>query len=132
MPIEQSTFDFLFLVMIILAITCVLWVPLTWLLLSVFTPKTLLEKYFKEPYFSLTETILMAQFPGFLIRTGIFGWVILFPSLDKKRNIRDVIHDMPFWYRISLNIFIVGSMLTLFLIVSLLTFLLLMAFFKGA
>ncbi len=61
-----------------------LWIPVTWLLLSIFTPKKLLNKYFKEPHFTLTETILMAQFPGFLLRTGIFGWLLLFPSLDKK------------------------------------------------
>jgi len=116
MPVEQKIFDFLFLVAMLIAIAGVLWIPITWYLLSAFTPKKLLEKYFKEPYFSLTETILMAQFPGFLIRTGIFGWVILLPSLDKKRNIRGIIHDMPLWYRIALNILIVGAMVSGFLI----------------
>ena len=126
MPVEQKIFDFLFLVAMLIAIAGVLWIPITWYLLSAFTPKKLLEKYFKEPYFSLTETILMAQFPGFLIRTGIFGWVILLPSLDKKRNIRGIIHDMPLWYRIALNILIVGAMASGFLIFFLMGILFLM------
>jgi len=109
----------------------ILWIPLTWLLLSIFTPKSLLEKYFKEPYFSLHEMIFMAQFPGFLIRTGIFGWVILLPSLDKKRNIRGIIHDMPRWYKVSLNFFVIGSMLTGGLFLLLMGLLLLMSFLEN-
>ena len=126
MPVEHSTFDFIFLILITIIMVGFLWMPLTWLLLSIFTPKKLLEKYFKEPYFSLAETILMAQFPGFLIRTGIFGWVILLPSLDKTRNIRGIIHDMPFWYKIALNILIVGAMASGFLIFFLMGILFLM------
>jgi len=116
----------LFLIMIWTAIVGILWIPLTWWLLSAFTPKKLLERYFKEPHFTLAETILMAQFPGFLMRTSIFGWVILLPSLDKTRNIRGIIHDMPLWYRIALNIFIIGTMLTLFLVLLLMGILFLM------
>ena len=122
----QITGHELFLLMIWIAIAGVLWIPITWYLLSAFTPKKLLERYFKEPHFTLAETILMAQFPGFLMRTSIFGWVILLPSLDKTRNIRGIIHDMPLWYRIALNIFIIGTMLTLFLVLLLMGILFLM------
>jgi len=122
----QITGHELFLLMIWIAIAGVLWIPITWYLLSAFTPKKLLERYFKEPHFTLAETILMAQFPGFLMRTSIFGWVILLPSLDKTRNIRGMIHDMPLWYRIALNIFIIGTMLTLFLVLLLMGILFLM------
>ncbi|MBX2807639.1 MAG: hypothetical protein KTR20_03320 [Cellvibrionaceae bacterium] len=59
---------------------------LAWLLLSIFTPKTLLDNYFKERHFTLTETIMMRGFPGFLLRTTIFAWALLLPSLDKPRN----------------------------------------------
>ena len=92
----------------------VLWVPLTWLLLSIFTPKSLLDKYFKEPHFTLTETYMMRGWPGFLLRTGIFGWLLLIPSLDKKRNIKEVRKYMPLWYAVALRIFIIGCMFTLF------------------
>ncbi len=124
MQIDQLTFDSLFFVLMVIAIAGVLWMPLTWLLLSIFTPKTLLEKYFKEPHFSLTETIMMAQFPGFLIRTGIFAWLSLRPSLDKKRGIKNIDNYIPLWYAVSLKIFMLGVLLTLFLFVFLMGFLL--------
>ncbi|MGH1440260.1 MAG: hypothetical protein ACRBBR_09140 [Cellvibrionaceae bacterium] len=123
MPLDQSTFDFLFLVLIIITIAGLLWIVPVWLLLSFFTPKSLLEKYFKEPHFTLTETILMAQFPGFLIRTGIFGWLLVIPRVDRKRNIKNVKDYIPFWYEMSLKMFIVGSMMTFFLFLSLMAFL---------
>ncbi|MGH1440262.1 MAG: hypothetical protein ACRBBR_09150 [Cellvibrionaceae bacterium] len=70
----QVTGEQLAFVLFAVMFTGVLWIPLSWILLSIFTPKALLDKYFKEPHFTLTETIMMAQFPGFLIRTGIFAW----------------------------------------------------------
>ena len=97
-----------------------LWGPVTWLLLSIFTPKSLMEKYFKEPHFTLTETYMMRGWPGFLLRTGIFGWLLLIPSVDKKRNIKEVRKYMPLWYAIGLRILIIGSMAILFLAVTLL------------
>ena len=61
-------------------------VPPTWLLLSILTPKKLLDQYFKVPHFTLAETILMAEFPGFLMRTSVFGWLLLLPKLGKNRE----------------------------------------------
>ena len=104
----------------------VIWIPLTWLLLSIFTPKKLLDQYFKEPHFTLAETVLMAQFPGFLIRTGIFSWLAIKPSLDKKRGIKDVKSYCPTWYFILLKVFMIGVLVTLFLFFSLMGILFLM------
>ena len=87
--------------------------PATWLLLSIFTPKSLLERYFKEPHFTLTETYMMREFPGFLIRTGIFGWLLVLPSVDRKRNIKNVRDFIPLWYAIGLRILIYGAVFTL-------------------
>ena len=85
------------------------YVPTTWLLLSLFTPKILLTQYFKEPHFTHTETYLMKEFPGFLIRTAIFGWIITFPSLDKKRDLIGIIDITPKWYSLTLKFFIISS-----------------------
>ncbi len=104
----------------------VLWMPITWLLLSIFTPKALLDKYFKEPHFTVVETIFMAQFPGFLMRTAMFGWALFFPSLTKKRKIKDPIKYMPRWYAIALKTFIVGVAITMFIFFSIMGFVLLM------
>ena len=93
--------------------------PLTWLLLSIFTPKSLLDKYFKEPHFTLTETYMMRGWPGFLMRTAIFGWSLILPSLGKKRQIKETWKYMPRWYAIALKIFIYACMFTLFIIATL-------------
>lgn len=126
MQVSYTTFDNLFLILMVITIAGVLWMPITWLLLSIFTPKPLLEKYFKEPHFTLTETVLMAQFPGFLIRTGIFAWLTLIPSLDRKRNIKDIKDYIPYWYSLALKIFMIGVVLTMCLFFSLMGILLLM------
>jgi hypothetical protein len=104
----------------------ILWLPATWLLLSIFTPKKLLNKYFKEPHFSQGETIMMKEFPGSLIRTGIFAWLVLVPSLDKKRGIKNIKDYMPQWYAISLKTFMIGVLITLAVIAILMPILLLM------
>ncbi|MGH1486884.1 MAG: hypothetical protein ACRBCI_11730 [Cellvibrionaceae bacterium] len=113
MPVGQELFDNLFLITMIIIIAGILWMPVTWLFLSVFTPKELLDKYFKEPHFSPTETIMLKEFPGFLIRTGIFAWLALRPSLDKKRGIKNIEHYMPKWYAILLKAFMIGVLMTL-------------------
>jgi hypothetical protein len=100
--------------------------PATWLLLSIFTPKQLLEKYFKEPHFTLTETIMLREFPGFLIHISVFGWAILTPKLGEKRKIWNVKKYMPCWYYMALKIFMIGVLITLAVIVILLPLLLLM------
>ncbi len=106
MPITGEHLAFVYFTVML---TGVVWVPVTWLLLSVFTPKKLLNKYFKEPHFTQTETILMAQFPGSLMRTAIFAWLLIFPKLGrKKRKIKDVKDYMPRWYRVSLTVLTVG------------------------
>ncbi|SBS32061.1 hypothetical protein MSP8886_02327 [Marinomonas spartinae] len=103
MPITKETGEFLFLAMMFTAMACVLWVPIIWSLLTFLTPKKLLDTYFKEPHFTQGELIFMNRFPLSLLRTGMFGWVLLFPFLDKKRKIRDCHKIMPTWYRLALK-----------------------------
>ena len=100
------------MIMIWAAIVAVLWIPLTWLLLSVFTPKSLLDRYFKEPHFTLTETYMMREFPGFLMRTSIWGWALVLPFLDRKRKIKNIRFYMPLWYAIGLRVLTVGVTMT--------------------
>ncbi len=122
----QITGHQIFIVWFWITFFFVLWAPITWLLLSIFTPKTLLDKYFKEPHFTVVETIFMAQFPGFLMRTAMFGWALFFPSLTKKRKIKDPIKYMPRWYAITLKVLVVGVGITMIIFFSLLGILLLM------
>ena len=90
------------------------WLPTSWVLLTVLTPKSLLEKYFKEPHFTFKETIFLAQFPGSLMRTAMFGWMLVWPSRAHKiRKIYDVHLYMPNWYRRALKALIYADIFTL-------------------
>ena len=116
MQMSQELYDALFLFFFGVLLLGFIWMPLTWLLLSIFTPKKLLDRYFKEPHFTLTETIMMREFPGFLFRTSIFGWAILVPSLDRKRNIKNVIDYIPAWYAILLKMLTIGALFIILVI----------------
>ena len=123
MPI---TAHLVFLFIFWLAFIGIIWIPIAWLLLSAFTPKSLLDRYFKEPHFTLAETHMMREFPGSLIRTTIWGWLLLLPSVDRKRNIKDVRSYIPLWYAVALRFFIVGAILTGVVFGGLMVFLLLL------
>ncbi|SBS35564.1 hypothetical protein MSP8887_02414 [Marinomonas spartinae] len=125
MSISQELFDHLFLVMMITAMGGLLWLPTIWSLLTFLTPKKLLDTYFKEPYFTQGEIIFMSRFPLSLLRTGMFAGVLLLPSLDKKRNIRDCYQVMPTWYRLGLKLFMISNLLISSVIFGILFFLLL-------
>lgn len=100
--------------------------PIAWLMLSFFTPKKLLDHYFKEPHFTLTETYMLKEFPGFLIRTAIWGWALVMPSLDRKRKIKDIRNYMPLWYSVGLRVLVFGATFTLVVMLGLMTFLLML------
>ncbi|SBS32063.1 hypothetical protein MSP8886_02328 [Marinomonas spartinae] len=124
MQISQELFDHLFLIMMFTAMGGLLWQPPLWILLTFFTPKKLLNTYFKEPHFSQGELIFMSRFPWSLFRTSIFGWILFLPFLDKKRNIRNCYEVMPTWYRIGLILLTISTMLIMFIFFGIMFFLL--------
>lgn len=122
----QVIYDQLVSFMIIyMLFVCVVLLPML-LILSIFTPKQLLNQYFKEPYFSLTETIMLAGFPGFLIRTYLFAWAIFVPKRVAKRGIVSIGNYMPRWYYISLIIMLSEALFILAVIGILMPILLLL------
>lgn len=96
----QIVYDNLFLIMIFIMIAGLIIIIPLWLLLTFLTPKSLLERYFKEPHFTYTETLIMSHFPSSLMRTSIFSWLLLLQSYGFKttRQIRDLDNHMPKWY----------------------------------
>ncbi len=101
----------------ILGVFAFFYVPIFWFFLSIITPKKVLNQYFREPHFSLTEIHLMREFPGFLIRTAIFGWITVFPSLDRKRNLKNLPNELPVWYSVLLQLLIISSQLLLLIFI---------------
>ena len=102
-----------------LVITAFIWLPIWWLL-DIFTPRRMLDRYFKEPHFNRGELIAFNLFPASLMRTAIFGWTLWLPSLSKKRQLSNLAEGTPQWYVVALKIYIAGSMIHGFLIITLL------------
>jgi hypothetical protein len=85
-----------------------------WFLLCLFTPKILMDTYFKEPHFSLAETYMMRSFPGFWLRTGIFTWTIIMPWRSKNRKMDDIRSVAPKWFKVVACTTMAGMLVVLF------------------
>ena len=110
MPIDEVG-HWLFLVFFWTMFAGCIWIPTTWWILTLLTPKALLNKYFKQPHFTSFEVNFYSHYPGSLMRTSIFAWMLFFPKLaHKKRKIFDIHPYMPSWYRYSLKTFLVLAM----------------------
>lgn len=123
MEISQETFDFLASCVFITALVGLLTVAPLWPILTFLTPKKMLENYFREPYFQRNEIDLMSSFPISLLRTSIFGWMTLIPSLDTKRGIRGCHKFMPKWYKCLISLWCLIGLLTFIITVPGLIFL---------
>lgn len=120
----------IFLVFMVLVLTYFIWLPIWWLL-DIFTPKTMLDRYFREPHFNRGELIAFNLFPASLMRVVIFGWTLWFPSLSKKRQLNNLAEGAPKWYATSVKVFIAGSMIHgFFMIITLVGLLIYIEFFQ--
>ncbi|WP_221797091.1 hypothetical protein [Oceanobacter mangrovi] len=90
----------LFLLLFGSQILCFIILLPLWLGLTVFTPKSFLDRFFREPYFSPGELVVMSQSPGRHMRTAIFVWGMVFPSLIRKRGIREIRNHAPLLFRL--------------------------------
>lgn len=124
MPVTSSL---LALIMFKVAIIGVIAYPTLWLILSLTTPKRLLTRYFKQPHFTLVETYMMREFPGFLIRTMMWAGALIFPRLYRNRGMSNVQHDMPLWYAIALRVLFYGGCIILLVFFGLMGLLLLVS-----
>ena len=87
-------------------------------------PKTILEKYFKPPYFRPMEVEVFTGIPYAPMRTVMLLWVMAYPRFGKKRGLTNAYKDAPQWYRLC-----GGILITSILIVLIITLLLLFGFF---
>lgn len=99
MSITQLTFNSLSDILFITIFFGFFTIPTMWLFLTLITPKTILENYFRYPHFTDSELEIMGSFPSSLLRTSIFSWVTVFPSLGRKRKISDIRINTPLWYK---------------------------------
>lgn len=106
------------LLFIIMGLGLVIIIPL-WAFLTIFTPKPLLEKYFKEPHFTLLETFMLKEFPGSFMRTSIFAWILVLSPYGYRtfRNLHTIRDGMPTWYAFGLRFLIFYNLFTMISIV---------------
>lgn len=104
MPLEDIA-HMLFLGLVTIMIAGIVIIPPLWALLTIFAPKKLLDRFFKEPHFTSTEIIVMAHFPASLMRTSMFSWVLLLQpyGFKTKRKISNLDDYMPKWYAFALR-----------------------------
>jgi len=71
-------------------------------------PKTVLDSYFKPPYFKLGECKLFTGFPYAPMRTIMLMRVLGFPHSGEKRGLTEAYKLVPSWYQMASK-FIIGS-----------------------
>ena len=104
----------IFLVFISLAIVNIFLIPISWLIISYTIPKKLLERYFKAPHFGPGELVLMAKFPGSLLRGSIFNASCIIPSKGQRRQMTDVPDHAPKWFVIGAHVYFYGVLVIFF------------------
>lgn len=103
-------------ILFVLFLALTLWLPIL-LVITLATPRQLLDKYFKPPHFNGGELIVFGSFPGFLMRTSLFCRLYLTPKAVKGRNLEGFVEDSPKWYRLSVLVIVLGAIAhTLFVI----------------
>jgi len=104
----------IFLVAAYLMIFNLFLIPISWLIISYTIPKKLLERYFKAPHFGPGELVLMAQFPGSLLRGTIFVASCIMPSKGQRRKMTDVPDHAPKWFIVGAHLFFYGVLVIFF------------------
>ena len=67
-------------------------------IMHILMPKKVLETYFKEPHFSITEITMFTGIPFGYMRTAMFMRALAFPSSGKRRGVENAYKLAPVWY----------------------------------
>lgn len=89
-----------------LLVALIAWL-VTMFLLHFFVPKSMIERYFKEPYFSRHEIAVYSAFPFNYFRDIMFMRLAGWPNSGKRRGLTEVYKMAPSWFRIVSRISIV-------------------------
>lgn len=74
-------------------------------------PKTIIETYFKPPYFKPAECALFSGFPYAPMRTVMFMRVLGFPDSGKVRGLTEAHILAPTWYRKASKVVVLMAIL---------------------
>lgn len=112
--------DFSFLLAMIFFASFGVWMLFTIssFLMYFFTPKKVVEKYFRPPYFSEAFVEFYSGFPLVLYRGIMFMRLAAYPNSGKKRNLTEVYKELPISYRNVSKFLLIGFFffMTIFMI----------------
>ena len=77
------------------------------------TPKILIKKYFRSPYFRPAECAAFSGFPFAVMRTIMFMRVVGFPKSGEKRGLTNAYKLVPNWYINFSKVIVIIVVLTL-------------------
>lgn len=113
---QVSFHEALFLFGMCSVAACIFLSILTFLMYPL-TPKSVVKKYFKPPYFSEAFVEFYSGFPAVLFRGAMFMRLAAFPSSGKKRNLTHVYKEFPIWYIHISKILLVAFFVSFILLV---------------
>lgn len=115
MSIVSGEFWFITFMLLILGVCLTIFVILV---MHFLMPKTVIEEYFKPPYFRPAECAMFSGFPFAIMRTIMFMRVMGFPKSGERRSLTEVYKLVPHWYQIISKIIV---FMVIFLLVSILS-----------
>lgn len=92
--------------------------PMYWVLFALVMPRSIINRYLKEPYFSWAEITIFSLMPGKMVFAAFTAWVVFLPNLlGRRRNMVDVRNVIPWWY-VALSLGLLIQVFLIFLIIA--------------
>lgn len=82
--------------------------PVSWVLLTWLTPKSVIKEYVCPPYFSEFEAVAYRYFPSSLTRTMLFSMAISIPVCRRIRKFGDIQQHVPLWFNLACRFYVYG------------------------
>lgn len=76
------------------------------ILLTTFTPRTVMERYVRPPHFTEFEALAYRHFPSSWIRTLLFSVAISIPFFRRFRNFGPIHQNVPLWFNLACRFFV--------------------------
>lgn len=108
---QMNSYELLFIFGVGSMAMCLLFTLLMFFMYPL-TPKGVVKKYFRPPYFSEAFVDFYSGFPIVLYRGMIFMRLAAFPDSGKKRNLTEVYKEVPNWYIAISKVILIGFYIT--------------------
>lgn len=80
--------------------------PISLTLLTWLTPRSVIERYVRPPYFSEFESVAYRYFPSSWIRTLLFSMAISIPVFRRVRKFGSMHREVPRGFNVACRLFV--------------------------